>query len=171
MTPPLRARLHWYQLTASEFALLTAMCEFRSDGAAIWASVPRLAAYAKISVRTAQRAIKALCERGVLVKTSPEDPAQRKPATYRIAENKFQLDPKIQKTSGQEISTLSSPVCHQTGANLSHTGDRLSDDSRTDSRFNSFPPQPSGFLVRNTTPRSAMRLTGANSALPGKSCS
>jgi hypothetical protein len=29
MTPPLRARLHWYKLTSAEFALLTAMCEHR----------------------------------------------------------------------------------------------------------------------------------------------
>jgi hypothetical protein len=57
---PLRARLHHYKLTASEFALLTAMLEHRSDGSSVWASVPRLACYAKVSVRTAQNVIRGL---------------------------------------------------------------------------------------------------------------
>ena len=118
-------------------------------------------------VRTAQRAIKALCERGVLVKTSPRRPGTTK--TSDLQDCRKQIS--VRSQNSENIRTLSSPVCHQTGANLSHTGDRLSDDSRTDSRFNSFPPSALVSYVRNTTPRSAMRLTGANSALPGKSCS
>jgi len=148
---PLRARLHRYRLTPSEFLLLTAMCEFRSDGVAVWASVPRIAAYAKISVRTAQRTIQRLLKRGVLVEISPADSAQRKPATYKIVESKLEADPKTQKKAGA-ISTpwchgVTSPpsACHQTGVNLSN-------DSRSDSRFDSFPSSvPVAFDLQKKT--------------------
>jgi hypothetical protein len=139
VTPPLRARLHNYRLSASEFLLLTAMCEFRSDGAAVWASVPRLAAYAKISVRTAQRTIRGLLKRGVLVEISPADPAQRKPSTYQIVESRLEADPKTQKKAG----AISTPWCQGVTSPPSachHPGVNLTDDSRTDSRFDSFPP-------------------------------
>jgi hypothetical protein len=36
------ARLHRYQLTASEFAFLAAICETCSDGSAVWGSVSKL---------------------------------------------------------------------------------------------------------------------------------
>ncbi len=93
--PPLRARLHWYKLTTAEFALLTAMCEHCSDGSTIWAAIPRLAAYSKLSERKVQRLIGALRGRGILSQLAPANTAKRRPATYRINEAGFQEDPRM----------------------------------------------------------------------------
>ena len=102
--PPLRARLHWYQLSASEFAVLTAMCEACSDGRVVWAAIPRLAAYAKLSRRQVDRLIKGyvdprtgkrvkgLVERGILTLLSPPG-SRRRTATYRINEDALHLHP------------------------------------------------------------------------------
>jgi hypothetical protein len=104
MTPPLRARLHWYKLTAAEFALLTAMCEHRSDGSTVWASVARLAAYSKMDERTVQRLIRGLCARGILSQLAPGNVAKRMPATYRINEAALEDDPRMApyRSTGQE---------------------------------------------------------------------
>jgi Helix-turn-helix domain len=93
--PPLRARLHWYRLSSAEFALLTAMCEHCSDGATIWAAVPRLAAYSKLSERKVQRAMRELCRRGILSQLAPANAAKRRPTTYRINEAALQDDPRM----------------------------------------------------------------------------
>src|SRR6266853_505791 len=92
--PPLRARLHWYQLATAEFALLTAMCERCSDGSTIWAAIPRLAAYSKLSERSVQRLIRDLCRRGILSQLAPPN-AKHKPATYRINEPALDDDPRM----------------------------------------------------------------------------
>jgi hypothetical protein len=93
--PPLRARLHWYRLTPAEFVLLTAMCEHCSDGSVVWAAVPRLAAYAKLSERKVQYLIRALCGRGVLSQLAPPNGARRRPATYLINEAALEDDPRM----------------------------------------------------------------------------
>jgi hypothetical protein len=93
--PPLRARLHWYRLSVAEFALLTAMCEHCSDGSTIWASIPRLAAYSKLSERKVQRLICHLCGRGILSQLAPANTARHRPVTYRINEPAFQDDPRM----------------------------------------------------------------------------
>lgn len=93
--PPLRARLHWYQLSASEFALLTAMCEHCSDGSTIWASIARLAAYSKLSERNVQRLVRGLCGRGILTQLAPSSGKKRRPTTYRINEAVLRDDPRM----------------------------------------------------------------------------
>jgi len=104
--PPLRARLHWYRLTSDELVLLQAMVEHCSDGSVIWAAIPRLAAYSKLSERTIQRLIHGedrpgrphragLVERGILTQLAPENRGQRRPATYRLNEEALELDPLV----------------------------------------------------------------------------
>ncbi len=104
MTPPLRARLHQYRLTVAEFALLTAMCEHRSDGSAVWASVTRLAAYSKLSERTVQALLRRFCARGILSQRAPGNAAKQRPATYRINEAALEEDPRMApyRSTGQE---------------------------------------------------------------------
>ena len=96
--PPLRARLHWYRLTASELAVLTAMCEACSDGSEVYAAVPRLAAYAKLTRRQVDRFIhgyvdprtatrvKGFVERGILTQLAPPG-SRKRTAIYRINED------------------------------------------------------------------------------------
>lgn len=93
--PPLRARLHWYSLTTAEFSLLTAMCEHCSDGSTIWAAIPRLAAYSKLSERTVQLLLREFCSRGILSQLAPANTAKRRPATYRINEAALDDDPRM----------------------------------------------------------------------------
>jgi hypothetical protein len=93
--PPLRARLHQYLLTSDEFALLSSMCEHRSDGSTIWAAIPRLSAYSKLSDRTAQRIVRELRQRGILSEIAPPNAAKRRPTTYRINEAAFEDDPRM----------------------------------------------------------------------------
>jgi hypothetical protein len=93
--PPLRARLHRYLLSTAEFALLTAMCEHCSDGSTIWAAIPRLAAYSKLSERKVQRLIRAFCRRGILSQLAPANTSKRRPATYRLNEAALQEDPRM----------------------------------------------------------------------------
>jgi hypothetical protein len=103
--PPLRARLHWYKLTGDELVLLQAMVEHCSDGSTIWASVPRLAAYSKLSERKVQRLIHGeerngrhipgLCDRGILSKLASGNAAKRRPATYRLNEDALEEDPRM----------------------------------------------------------------------------
>lgn len=94
--PPLRARLHWYRLSAAEFALLTAMCEHCSDGSTIWAAIPRLAAYSKLSERNVQYVIRGLCNRGILSQLAPGNSwKKRRPAVYRVNESALEDDPKM----------------------------------------------------------------------------
>lgn len=92
MTPPLRARLHFYRLTGEEFLLLTAMLEHNSNGSIIWASVARLAAYSKLSERTVQRRIRDLCARGILSQLAS---GKHKPSSYRVNEAALQEDPRM----------------------------------------------------------------------------
>ena len=133
--PPLRARLHWYKLTPAEFALLTAMCEHCSDGSTVWAAIPRLAAYSKLTERTVQYLIRGLSARGVLSQLAPANGAKRRPATYRVNEAALEEDPRmspyrihrqqlpltgIQRRAipGEPISDPVQPV-HRSGATVS----------------------------------------------------
>src|SRR5271157_1179202 len=94
--PPLRARLHWYVLSAAEFLVLTAMCEHCSDGSIIWASISRIAAYSKLSERTVQYVIRNLCRRGILSQLAKGNAAKRRPVTYRINEAALEQDPAME---------------------------------------------------------------------------
>jgi hypothetical protein len=129
--PPLRARLHWYRLNVAEFALLTAMCEHCSDGATIWAAIPRLAAYSKLSERNVQRLMRWLCKRGILTQIAPGNTAKRRPATYRLNEAALEDDPRMApyRTRQEQLPGISRSVipgepipdrdlvtpCHQSG--------------------------------------------------------
>ena len=110
MTPPLRARLHWYQLTTAEFAVLTAMCEANSGGSNVFASLATLARNAKLSSRQVRRLIhgytdprtgerrKGFLERGIL--TLLAKPGRRRTATYCINEEALDLVPEQQQLPG-----------------------------------------------------------------------
>ncbi|MGA9808735.1 MAG: helix-turn-helix domain-containing protein [Candidatus Sulfotelmatobacter sp.] len=101
---PLRARLHRYRLSVSEFSLLTAMCEHRSDGSTVWASISRLAAYSKLDERTVQRLIRGFCARGILSQLARGNAAKHIPATYRVNEAALEEDPAMApyRSTGQE---------------------------------------------------------------------
>jgi hypothetical protein len=95
-SPPLRARLHWYLLNVAEFVLLTAMCEHCSDGSTIYAAIPRLAAYSKLSERKIQYVLRELCDRGILSQLVPANGwNKRRPAIYRINEPAMSEDPRM----------------------------------------------------------------------------
>lgn len=166
---PLRARLHWYRLTAAEFALLTAMCEHRSDGSTVWASVTRLAAYSKLDERTVQRLIRGLCARGILSQLARGNAAKRMPATYRVNEEALEDDPRMARyrSTGQEqlpgipLSAVpGEPIpdrdlvapCHLVTPRH-QSGGTMSPDSRNDSRSTTLPNPPfqgGGFIFPNS---------------------
>jgi hypothetical protein len=147
-----------YRLTVAEFSLLTAMCEHRSDGSTVWASVARLAAYSKLDERTVQRLIRGFCARGILSQLAPGNAAKRMPATYRVNEQALEEDPKMApyRSTGQEqlpgiplaaiprepISTppLVAP-CHLVTPRHQSDG-TVSPDSRNDSRSTTLPSPP-----------------------------
>ncbi|HKH99701.1 MAG TPA: hypothetical protein VJ999_11385 [Candidatus Sulfotelmatobacter sp.] len=143
MTPPLRARLHWYLLDVAEFAVLTAMCEHCSDGSTIWAGIPRLAAYSKLSERKVQYVLRDLCNRGILSQLAPANSwNKRRPAIYRINEPGMSEDPRM---TPYRTDQLWLPGICKTGAQcapvpvhgLRLTGAQCAPDSR--SKHNSSP--------------------------------
>lgn len=184
---PLRSRLHFYRLTAAEFALLTAMCEHRSDGSTVWASVTRLAAYSKLDERTVQRLIRGFCARGILSQLARGNAAKHIPATYRVNEAALEEDPAMApyRSTGQEqlpgiprpavpgepipdrcdpggvVSPVtSSPLvawCHQPGG-------VVSPNSRIDSRSTTLPNPPfqGGNLFSNSTSKENARAREAS---------
>src|SRR5690348_11317643 len=114
--PPLHARLHWYKLSAAEFAVLKAMIEHCWDGRVLWPSIPRIAAYSKLSVKQVQRVLHGwdqtrkdkktgewvivkhnpgLVARGILTLVQPAVPERRKSATYQLNEAALELDPRM----------------------------------------------------------------------------
>jgi len=143
-SPPLRARLHLYLLTSAEFALLTAMCEHCSDGSTIWAAIPRLAAYSKLSERNVQYVIRGLCNRGILSQLAPGNSwNKRRPAVYRVNEAAMQDDPKMSpyRTSQRQLpgifhnpvdeTAIGAKVAPQPVQNLYLTGAMVAPDSRS----------------------------------------
>jgi len=175
MTPPLRARLHLYRLTKSEFALLTAMCEHRSDGSTVWPSIARLAAYSKLSERTVQTLIRGFCERGVLSQLAPGSAAKHRPATYRINEAALEEDPKMVAYRSTEQEQLpgvplaavpGEPIpdaplvqsLHQVQP-LHQPGAAIAPNSRSDSRSKTLPNPPfqGGDLISSSTSKENVR--------------
>lgn len=137
MSPPLRARLHWYLLNVAEFAVLTAMCEHCSDGSTIWAAIPRLAAYSKLSERKVQYVLRQLCDRGILSQLAPANGwNKRRPAIYRINEPAMLEDPRM---TPYRTNQLWLPGIRGTGAQcapvpvhgLHLTGAQCAPDSRS----------------------------------------
>src|ERR1039458_5917945 len=90
----LHERLHWYRLDVYEFAVLSAMCLHDWFGKTVWASIPRLAAFAKLSERKVQYVIRGLRKRGILSELAPGNSANRRSVTYRINEEAFETDPR-----------------------------------------------------------------------------
>jgi hypothetical protein len=72
------------------------MCEHCSDGSTVWAAIPRLAAYSKLSERKVQRLIRVLCGRGILSQLAPANTSKRRPTTYRLNEAALQEDPRME---------------------------------------------------------------------------
>jgi hypothetical protein len=91
----LRERLHFYNLDVYEFAVLSAMCSHDWYGRTVWASVPRLAAYSKLSERKVQYLIRALRKRGILSELAPGSSADHRTVTYQINEEAFEADPRM----------------------------------------------------------------------------
>jgi len=147
------------------------MCEHCSDGSIIWAAIPRLAAYAKLSDRQVQRLIINLSSRGILSQLAPANSkGKRAPATYRINEVALEDDPRVaayrsrqQQLPGvRRISAPSEPVtpCRKTPDTMSpvpvttcrKTGDTLSPDSRFHSRNDPKPKIQHGDAELNAMP-------------------
>ena len=99
----LRERLHWYRLDVYEFAVLSAMCLHDWYGKTIWPSIPRLAAFAKLSERKVQYVIRALRKRGILSELAPGNSANRRSVTYRINEEVFEVDPRTAVYDDRQI--------------------------------------------------------------------
>lgn len=99
----LRERLHWYRLDVYEFAVLSAMCLHDWYGKTVWASIPRLAAFAKLSERKVQYVIRALRKRGILSELAPGNSANRRSVTYRINEEAFETDPRTVPYDDRQI--------------------------------------------------------------------
>lgn len=134
--PPLRARLHWYRLTAAEFALLTAMCEHCSDGSLIRPSIKRLAAYSKLSERKVQYVIRELLARGILSQLAPPNSWRRcRPAIYRLNEKALPDDPKMapyRQTGQSELFGVTGAQCAPVGVqSVRVTGAQCAPDSKT----------------------------------------
>lgn len=107
---PFKARLHWYRYEdPQELPLLIAMLEHDSTGQHIDASRQRLAAYAKLSLRTVDyllygrpasrnghKAKRGLIARAVVTEKNPANAKNRRqPAQYRINEEALELDPRM----------------------------------------------------------------------------
>lgn len=99
----LRERLHWYRLDVYEFAVLSAMCLHDWYGKTIWPSIPRLAAFSKLSERKVQYVIQALRKRGILSELAPANSRDRRTATYRINEEAFEADPRTAPYNDSQI--------------------------------------------------------------------
>ena len=116
---PLHERITWYQWDSpDEQSLVRAMVEHCSDGSILWAAVPRLAAYSKLSRRHIQhllhglkaepagrigrKAKRGLVERCVLTLLAPASPKRNRPATYRLNEGALQLDPRMESILERE---------------------------------------------------------------------
>jgi hypothetical protein len=137
MSPPLRARLHWYLLNVAEFAVLTAMCEHCSDGSTIWAAIPRLAAYSKLSERKVQYVLRELSDRGILSQLAPGNAwNKRRPSIYQVNELAMVEDPRMAPYRTDQFSL---PRIRRTGAQcapvpvhgLYLTGAQCAPDSRS----------------------------------------
>lgn len=98
---PLKDRLHWYKLTATEYALLRAMAEHSWDGSVVNASLNRLVAYSKLSLRTVLRTLNGYADKkGLIAKRyisviAPGNAGRRRSSTYRINESAMAIDPKM----------------------------------------------------------------------------
>lgn len=89
-------KLHLYDLSTGELALLTAMCLHNWDGTLVNASVERLAAYCKMSGRNVQILIKKLRAKHILTELAPANAhGKLSPAYYRINEYAMKPDPRM----------------------------------------------------------------------------
>jgi hypothetical protein len=104
--PPAKVLLYWADLSNVQKSVLDAMLEHCSDGSVVWASLSRLAAYAKVSRKTVQRVLhgdevsrrrrvkrQGLIGLGYVTELSKANAAKRRPATYRINFDALADDP------------------------------------------------------------------------------
>jgi hypothetical protein len=112
-TTPLRAQLYHKLLTPEELAVLLAMLEIGdSTGQFLFPSVPRIADYAKLSERTAQKVLHGeirkappkppavyigLIERHILVQLAPANATKRRATTYRLQVEALRDDPRTER--------------------------------------------------------------------------
>jgi hypothetical protein len=80
------------------------MCEHCSDGSVIWASIARLAAYAKLSERYVTKLLHELSSRGILTELAPANTSKRKPTTWRINEDALEEDPLVTRYRSSQQS-------------------------------------------------------------------
>ena len=112
-TPPPKTRLYWASLTNAEKSVLDAMYEHCSDGSIVWAALPRLAAYSKLSRKTVQRALHGdhrkgrqhtlgLIGRGIVTQLAPANRGKKRPATYRINADALAEDPQMERYKSRQ---------------------------------------------------------------------
>jgi len=90
------------------------MCEACSDGSVVFAAIPRLAAYAKLTRRQVDRLIhgyfnprtgarvRGFVERGILTLLAPPG-SRKRTATYRVNEHALHLDPRMSPYLAQTV--------------------------------------------------------------------
>lgn len=110
--PPHKTKLYWASLTNNEKSVLDAMYEHCSDGSIVWASLPRLARYSKLSRKTVQRALHGdhrngklgLIARGIVTQLAPENRGKKRPATYRVNADALAEDPQMDRYKKRQLT-------------------------------------------------------------------
>ena len=110
--PPPKTQLYWASLTHKEKSVLDAMYEHCSDGSIVWASLPRLARYSKLSRKTVQRALHGdrrngrpgLIARGIVTQLAKANRGKKRPATYRINAEALAEDPQMDRYKKRQLT-------------------------------------------------------------------
>jgi hypothetical protein len=150
------------------------MCEANSDGSTIWAAIPRLAAYSKLSERSVQYVIRELCSRGILSQLAPANSwNKRRPAVYRVNEAAMEDDPKMRpyRTSQWRLPgifhgpvdepTTGAKVAPQPVQHMYPTGAMVAPDSRSKTNSRSIEIQLSPKLTERNEKDRRSGLTRA----------
>ena len=179
--PPLKTRLYWSSLTNNEKSVLDAMYEHCWNGSIVWAALPRLAAYCKLSRKTVQRVLhgdprqekSGLIRRGIVTQLAPANRGKKRPATYRINPDALADDPQMEQYKRRQgilpgirrVAAPGEPIESPTmdprsivpqpnyGPTVQGTTDRRSTDSfKPDSLLNSKPLTHHGDAALNSLP-------------------
>lgn len=88
------------------------MYEHCSDGSVVWASLPRLARYSKLSRKTVQRALHGdprnrkpgLMARGIVTQLASANRGKKRPATYRINADALAEDSQMDRYKNRQLT-------------------------------------------------------------------
>lgn len=157
--PPPKTQLYWASLTHNEKSVLDAMYEHCSDGSIVWASLPRLARYGKVSRKTVQRVLHGdrrdgkpgLIARGIVTLLAKANRGKKRPATYRINAAALAEDPDMDRYKKRQLTL---PGIQRPSV----PGEPIEPSNTTDPR-SIVPPRNYGPTVHGTTvPRSTDSL-------------